>query len=109
MTTHADGPADTSTGAYQMAYRRSLDDPEGFWGDAAAGIDWITPPQRVLDDDTPPFYRWFAGGVLNTCFNALDRHVIGGGAGPPAPVPAPPAPRPGRPDTHPGARPPPAP
>jgi propionyl-CoA synthetase len=81
MTTHAEG---TTTGAYLEAYRRSLRDPDGFWGEAAAGIDWITQPQRVLDDDTPPFYRWFAGGVLNTCFNALDRHVIDGRADQPA-------------------------
>ena len=71
-------------GAYLEAYRRSLQDPAGFWRDAAAGIDWITPPQRILDDDTPPFYRWFAGGVLNTCYNALDRHVVGGRADQPA-------------------------
>jgi propionyl-CoA synthetase len=67
-------------GAYASTYRRSIDDPNGFWGEAAQGIDWIKPPARVLDDDTPPFYRWFTGGVLNTCYNALDRHVIGGRA-----------------------------
>ncbi len=67
-------------GAYAEAYGRSLRDPDGFWGDAATRIDWITPPARVLDDDTPPFYRWFAGGVLNTCYNALDRHVVAGRA-----------------------------
>ena len=38
------------------------------------------PPHRVLDDDTPPFYRWFPGGALNTCYNALDRHVVAGRA-----------------------------
>jgi propionyl-CoA synthetase len=69
-----------AAGAYAQAYRRSLADPEGFWGDAARAIDWIRPPRRVLDDDTPPFYRWFPDGVLNTCFNALDRHVIAGRA-----------------------------
>src|SRR5206468_2025745 len=57
-----------TTGAYLEAYRRSLADPNGFWGDAAAAIDWITPLERVLDDDTPPFYRWFTGGTLNTCY-----------------------------------------
>jgi propionyl-CoA synthetase len=65
-------------GAYADAYRRSLADPTGFWGEAAAAIDWITPPQTVLDDATPPFYRWFAGGTLNTCANAVDRHVAAG-------------------------------
>ncbi|HET9656106.1 MAG TPA: propionyl-CoA synthetase [Kineosporiaceae bacterium] len=67
-------------GAYAEAYRRSIEDPNGFWGEAAGAIDWIKPPRRVLDDSNPPFYRWFTDGVLNTCFNALDRHVIGGRA-----------------------------
>ncbi len=66
------------TGAYDEAHRRSLADPEGFWGEAAEGISWVTRPPRVLDDDRPPFYRWFTGGRLNTCFNALDRHVAAG-------------------------------
>ncbi|MGA8977738.1 MAG: AMP-binding protein, partial [Pedococcus sp.] len=67
-----------SNGAYRAAYDESLADPDAFWGRAAQAIDWITPPPRVLDDDRPPFYRWFTGGTLNTCFNALDRHVIAG-------------------------------
>jgi propionyl-CoA synthetase len=67
-------------GRYAEAYRRSLADPEGFWADAAAGIDWFAPWERVLDDSAAPFYRWFAGGRLNTCWNALDRHVEGGRA-----------------------------
>ncbi|MGH8905245.1 MAG: propionyl-CoA synthetase [Egibacteraceae bacterium] len=65
-------------GAFENAYRRSLDDPEGFWGDAARDIDWIKPPDRVLDDAGSPFFRWFVGGWLNTCYNALDRHVEAG-------------------------------
>jgi propionyl-CoA synthetase len=73
MTTHG-------TGAYDAAHERSLRDPEGFWGDAARDIHWIRQPGRVLDDSAPPFYRWFPDGVLNTCFNALDRHVIAGRA-----------------------------
>ena len=68
----------TSNGAYRAAYDESLADPDAFWGRAAEAIDWITPPPRVLDDDRPPFYRWFTGGTLNTCFNALDRHVAAG-------------------------------
>jgi propionyl-CoA synthetase len=85
MTTHAEGSAgSTTTGAYSRAYRRSLEDQADFWGDAAGGVDWITAPQRILDDDTPPFYRWFSGGVLNTCYNALDRHVVAGRADQPA-------------------------
>jgi propionyl-CoA synthetase len=71
-------------GAYAAAYRRSIEDPEGFWKEAAEGIDWIHPPQRVLDDDAAPFYRWFRGGVLNTSYNALDRHVINGRGDQPA-------------------------
>ena len=65
-------------GAYAAAYRESLENPDAFWGRAARAIDWITPPPRVLDDGQPPFYRWFTGGTLNTCFNALDRHVAAG-------------------------------
>jgi propionyl-CoA synthetase len=65
-------------GAYDEAYRRALDDPEGFWGDAAAAIDWDRRWDRVLDDSRAPFTRWFAGGRLNTCHNALDRHVAAG-------------------------------
>ncbi len=65
---------------YAEAYRASLDDPRAFWGEAASAIDWIRRPREVLDDSHPPFYRWFPDGVLNTCFNALDRHVIGGRA-----------------------------
>jgi propionyl-CoA synthetase len=71
-------------GAYQNAYRRSIDDPEGFWAEAAAEIDWFRRPDRVLDATNPPLYRWFTGGVLNTCYNALDRHVIAGRAETPA-------------------------
>ncbi len=57
---------------------RSLSDPEGFWGEAAQGLHWDKTWDRVLDDSNPPFYRWFPGGVLNTCYNALDRHADGG-------------------------------
>jgi propionyl-CoA synthetase len=65
-------------GGYAEAFRRSLDDPEGFWGAAARGIDWYQAPDVILDASNPPFYRWFRDGVMNTCFNALDRHVAGG-------------------------------
>ena len=65
-------------GRYAEAFHRSLADPEGFWGEAAQAIDWYTVPTQVLDVSNPPFYRWFADGVLNTCFNALDRHVRDG-------------------------------
>ena len=64
-----------TTGAYRKTYDASVRDPEGFWGEAAKDIDWITPPTKVLDDSNPPFYRWFPDATLNTCFNALDRHI----------------------------------
>ena len=72
--------ATTRGGAWARAHERSLADPNGFWRDAANGIDWISKPKQVLDDSNPPFYRWFTGGVLNTCYNAVDRHVIAGRA-----------------------------
>ena len=68
-------------GRYEELFHRSLADPEGFWGEAAKGIDWYREPTVVLDTSNPLFYRWFADGVLNTCFNALDRHVRDGRGG----------------------------
>jgi propionyl-CoA synthetase len=65
-------------------YRRSIEEPEAFWADAAAAIDWDEPWERVLDDSRAPFYRWFTGGRMNTCHNALDRHVEDGRADQPA-------------------------
>ncbi|MFL6151016.1 MAG: propionyl-CoA synthetase [Ornithinibacter sp.] len=67
-----------SNGAYAAAYEQSISDPTTFWGNAAKAVEWITEPTSVLDDSNPPFYRWFRGGSLNTCFNALDRHVRDG-------------------------------
>jgi propionyl-CoA synthetase len=69
---------------FDHIYRRSLEEPEAFWAEAAAAIDWIEPWERVLDDSRAPFYRWFPGARLNTCHNALDRHVEGGRAEQPA-------------------------
>jgi propionyl-CoA synthetase len=63
---------------YEEAFRRSINSPEEFWGAAVQGIDWDRPPTVVLDRSNPPFYRWFADGTLNTCFNAVDRHVRDG-------------------------------
>src|SRR5436189_1023563 len=71
-------------GGLEETYRRSLEEPEAFWAEAAAAIDWDEPWQRVLDDSHAPFYRWFAGARMNTCHNALDRHVEGGRAEQPA-------------------------
>ncbi|HYE50975.1 MAG TPA: AMP-binding protein, partial [Azospirillaceae bacterium] len=63
---------------YEEMYARSLRDPEGFWAEAAGAIDWTRRWDRVLDDTAAPFYRWFAGAELNSCWNAVDRHVEAG-------------------------------
>jgi propionyl-CoA synthetase len=65
-------------GRFDEVYRRSLEDPEGFWAEAAGAIHWEKTWDKVLDDSNQPFYRWFSGGTLNTCYNALDRHVENG-------------------------------
>ncbi len=62
-------------GKYEEIFKRSIQDPNGFWGEAAEAISWYKKWDKVLDDSNVPFYRWFAGGELNTCYNALDRHV----------------------------------
>src|SRR5437763_8538511 len=67
-----------STGAYAAAYELSMSDPDAFWRAAAEDIEWTSEPAIVLDRSDPPFYRWFRDGRLNTCFNALDRHVRDG-------------------------------
>jgi propionyl-CoA synthetase len=67
-------------GRFDEIHRRSLAEPEAFWAEAAAAIDWDEPWERVLDDSRAPLYRWFTGARLNTCHNALDRHVNGGRA-----------------------------
>jgi propionyl-CoA synthetase len=63
---------------YAETYRRSLQQPEEFWAEAAEAIDWERRWDQVFDASRPPFYRWFAGARLNTCWNALDRHVTAG-------------------------------
>ncbi|TCS63115.1 propionyl-CoA synthetase [Varunaivibrio sulfuroxidans] len=65
---------------YQEAYTRSLQDPAGFWGEVAEDVRWVKKWDCVLDDANPPFYHWFSGAEVNTCFNALDRHVEEGRA-----------------------------
>ncbi len=67
-------------GSYHDAYRQSLTDRDGFWLAAAAALDWTKAPTKALDDKDAPLYRWFPDGELNTCHNALDRHVDGGRA-----------------------------
>lgn len=65
-------------GGYAATHRRSLEDPEQFWLEAARAIDWTVPPSTALDNARAPLYRWFPDGELNTCHNALDRHVDAG-------------------------------
>ena len=65
---------------YHEVHARSLADPEGFWGEAAREIDWIEPAKKVFDPSIGLYGRWFAGAVVNTCYNALDRHVANGRA-----------------------------
>jgi len=69
---------------YREQFDASIDDPSAFWADAARAVTWTREPQRILDDTNPPFYRWFPDAELNTCANALDRHVDGGRADQPA-------------------------
>ena len=63
---------------FRAVVERSRADPEGFWLGAADAIDWDVAPTRAVDDRAAPLYRWFPDGALNTCFNALDRHVAAG-------------------------------
>jgi len=65
----------TAATGYEDAHARSLRDPEAFWAQAAEDISWNTRWDRVLDRSNPPFVRWFPGATLNTCYNAVDRHV----------------------------------
>src|SRR3954452_4490780 len=65
---------------YHEVYTRSLAEPEGFWAEAAKEIDWIEPPKKLFDPSQGVYGRWFSGGVVNTCYNALDRHVERGRA-----------------------------
>ena len=63
---------------YRELFDASIEKPTAFWADAARAVTWTREPQRILDDANPPFYRWFPDGELNTCANALDRHVANG-------------------------------
>jgi len=66
---------------YHEVYARAQRDPAGFWAEAAREIDWFEPARKVFDPAAGVYGRWFVGGVCNTCFNAVDRHVAGGRAG----------------------------
>lgn len=67
-------------GKFDDVFQQSIQNPEEFWAEAAKGITWYKECDKVLDDSNPPFYRWFKGGKMNTCFNAIDRHVENGRA-----------------------------
>ena len=60
---------------YEDFHRRSIEQPEAFWAEAATAIDWNTPPHTILEYDHPPFRKWFVGGTTNLCHNAVDRHL----------------------------------
>jgi len=66
---------DARSSRYHDVYARWQRDPEGFWGEAAREIDWFEPPKKIFDKDAGIYGRWFVGGVANTCYNALDRHI----------------------------------
>ncbi len=63
------------TNLYDEAFQKSINDPNGFWGQAAENVHWYKKWDKVLDDSNKPFYRWFSGGEINTCYNALDFHI----------------------------------
>ncbi|SEQ61859.1 propionyl-CoA synthetase [Loktanella sp. DSM 29012] len=65
---------------YADIYQSWQDDPEGFWMKQAQAIDWVTPPTRALNDSRAPLYEWFTDAQVNTCYNAVDRHVENGRA-----------------------------
>ena len=69
---------DARTSRYHEVYARACRDPEGFWGEAAAQIDWYEPAKKIFDPSVGVYGRWFVGASCNTCFNALDRHVLRG-------------------------------
>ena len=63
------------SGNYESVYQSALQDPEGYWARAAEDIHWYKKWDRVLDDTDAPYYRWYTGGEVNTCYNAVDLHV----------------------------------
>jgi propionyl-CoA synthetase len=69
---------DAHRSRYHEIYAGWRRDPEGFWAEAAGAIDWIEPPKQVFDPSAGVYGRWFTDGVCNTCWNAVDRHVMAG-------------------------------
>ena len=60
---------------YENLYKASLENTEKFWDEAAKDVKWFRPYKKILDRSNPPFYKWFPDGVINSCYNAIDRHV----------------------------------
>ncbi len=77
---HSSTSNNAEMGEYRGCFNASIEDPAAFWAHAARAVAWIREPRHVLDDSNPPLYRWFPDGELNTCANALDRHVADGRA-----------------------------
>ena len=65
---------------YKEIYDLSLSNREEFWKDVSDGIFWYKKPNKILNSDNPPFYKWFEDGITNTCYNALDIHIDNGRA-----------------------------
>src|SRR5262245_64580698 len=72
------GTMDARASRYHDVYARSQRDPEGFWAEAAAEIDWYEKPKKIFDKSAGIYGRWFVGATCTTCYNALDRHVLAG-------------------------------
>ncbi len=66
------------TASFDEVKKHADTDPAGFWAAAAEDVSWIKPAKIILDDAKPPFYRWFVGGEINGCYNAVDCHVEAG-------------------------------
>ncbi|MEJ5866303.1 AMP-binding protein [Pseudokineococcus sp. 5B2Z-1] len=89
MTTREPAESPTAGGAWEAAHRASLEDPEGFWLDAARAVRWIRRPETALDPaadaaEGAALPRWFRGATLSTAYNCLDRHVVAGRGDDPA-------------------------
>lgn len=66
--------------SFDAVFQSSINNPEKFWAEAAKSITWYKEYDKVLDSSNPPFYKWYPGGKMNTCYNAIDRHVENGRA-----------------------------
>ena len=63
---------------YEEVYRRSIENPQAFWAEAAQDIEWVRRPRAIVNETDPHRVSWFPGGMLNTCYNAVDLHVLAG-------------------------------